>query len=166
MDAWGVKANLFLFTHWQNYLDCQRQTLFRSIFIIATSSKCQCYFLSVMWVDFIVLSRAWRTSPLEKGWKLLSLCGLQETEEAVVMKGRRDYHGLTLPSLIKSHLDVPTPSEIYSTCLCAPYKCLTGLCKVFWKIIPTDWKDRVPSLNAIWLLVINLLVLRDRYGKW
>jgi hypothetical protein len=34
-----------------------------------------------------------------------------------------------------------------------------------WRMTSIDWQDGVLSSNGIWLLVINLPFLRDRYAK-
>lgn len=85
------------------------------------------------------------------------------------MKGEREYHRLTyqhVPLSYISHILMLLHQLKYILPVWAyDVKCLTALCKVLWKIIPIDRKDRVPSFHGIWLLVINLLVLRDRYGK-
>ena len=115
---------------------------------------------------FTVLLWLWGTSPLEN---------VKSYHHYVVSRklsrlwlGRQNgisHMSLSIhPLSYISHILLLLYQVKYILPVCA-YTCLTAVCKVPWKIIPIDWKDRVPSFNGIWLLVINLLVPRDRYGK-
>lgn len=66
------------------------------------------------------------------------------------------------PALPWLHHVFTTSRAVCATLSYAELHCLTALRQVLWRPTPTDWPAGAPTSNGIWLVVINLLVLRDR----